>query len=189
MPNHSVIGERLFQNCYTIAEWSEIMELSRDRLIARFSQLHKGVHNPSARSLKDHRTFREEYPVWTQMKKRCLDPKCPDFKHYGGRGIVMYEFWQCPVFGFWLFLDHVGSRPSPQHSIDRINNELGYMPGNVRWATSEQQAYNKRSNRPKVGEKTLMQISEETGIPYATLVHRQNNDRDVYKNYNGRDWS
>lgn len=85
-----------------------------------------------------------EYRAWTNMKSRCQNPNHVQFPDYGGRGIRVCERWQT----FENFLADVGRRPSKFHSIDRINNDGGYEPGNVRWATWEEQ----NSNQRKRGE-------------------------------------
>jgi hypothetical protein len=74
------------------------------------------------------------------MKRRCLRPSHPGFRYYGGRGIKIDPLW---VNDFPAFFAHVGPRPSPGHSLDRIDNWRNYEPGNVRWATREEQASNR----------------------------------------------
>lgn len=83
------------------------------------------------------------YQTWLKMKQRCSDPKNPYFHLYGGRGIVVCDKW---VHDFAQFLADVGERPSAKHSLDRINNDAGYEPGNVRWATAAEQSANRRVN-------------------------------------------
>lgn len=91
---------------------------------------------------KDTRT--PEYRSWAAMIQRCNNPRNKNFAYYGGRGILVCERWQ---HSFAQFLADMGPRPSPKHSIDRINNDGGYEPGNCRWATQEQQKGNKRTSR------------------------------------------
>ena len=83
-----------------------------------------------------------EYRIWRHIKTRCLNPNMPGFKYWGGRGISICEEWRDD---YAAFLAHVGRRPSPKHSIDRINNDGHYEPGNVRWATAIEQRHNRRS--------------------------------------------
>jgi hypothetical protein len=83
-----------------------------------------------------------EHIAWKQMRGRCNNPRNRCFKHYGGRGIKVCDEWN----SFEAFFAYVGKRPSDKHSLDRINVNQGYEPGNVRWATSEQQQNNRRNN-------------------------------------------
>lgn len=86
-----------------------------------------------------------EYQCWQSIKQRCFYPKHAKFEYYGGRGITICDRWRC---SFEDFLADVGPRPSPKHSIDRYPNRRGnYEPGNVRWATRQQQADNRDSTR------------------------------------------
>ena len=86
-----------------------------------------------------------EYVAWMAMKMRC-HPNYQDKANYIERGITVCSEWISEE-GFVNFLAHVGPKPGPGYSLDRINNSLGYFPGNVRWATQSQQAANKRKNQ------------------------------------------
>jgi len=89
------------------------------------------------------------------MCSRCTNPKARSYSEYGGRGITVVQEWRGPG-GFERFIAHIGPRPSRQHSIDRRDNERGYEPGNVRWATAFEQNRNRRDNRMiTVGDRTL----------------------------------
>ncbi len=78
-----------------------------------------------------------EFQSYCSAKARCTNPRKRNWRYYGGRGI---EF---RFSNFSEFLDEVGRRPSPQHSIDRIDNQGHYERGNVRWSTSSEQAFNR----------------------------------------------
>lgn len=80
-----------------------------------------------------------EYRSWQKMKRRCDAADDKDFHRYGGRGITICKRWR----KFENFLKDMGRKPSRIHSIDRINNDGNYEPGNCRWATPKQQARNR----------------------------------------------
>lgn len=82
-----------------------------------------------------------EYRTWQAMKDRCYNPRHKFFKNYGGRGITVCDRWR---ENFRAFLADMGRKPRPELSLDRINNEGNYEPGNCRWATRGQQACNRR---------------------------------------------
>lgn len=86
------------------------------------------------------------YGVWLSMKRRCDCPTLKGFKDYGGRGIRVCERWKV---SFEAFAADVGPRPSERHTLDRVNNDGDYEPSNVRWATWEEQAVNRRPRHTK----------------------------------------
>lgn len=84
-----------------------------------------------------------EYQAWTSMHRRCTSPLDARYADYGGRGIAVCEEWSL----FETFFKDVGIRPSIEHSIDRVNNNLGYYKDNVKWSTPEEQMRNKQNTR------------------------------------------
>lgn len=82
------------------------------------------------------------------MRARCENPKSVDYKNYGGRGIKIHpDFTTYDAFRSWI-TENLGDRP-PGYSLDRINNDGNYEPGNLRWASPQQQATNRRRRRSK----------------------------------------
>lgn len=119
-----------------------------------------------------------EYKTWVDIQTRCNNV---DDTRYGGRGIRVAEEWLGPG-GFERFLAHVGRRPSAKHSIDRIDNDGNYEPGNVRWATAKEQARNKRSNRILVidGEAAPLVVwIERVGMKVEKRLGRGWSDREA----------
>lgn len=119
----------------------------------------------------------KEYNSFAGIKARCNNPKNPYYEYYGGRGIsVSYT-------DFKEFLDDVGFAPSPSHSIDRINNELGYELGNCRWATKAEQLKNTRKTIHVLfnGEKMcLKDLSKKMGVSYGCLRKRLKKGKDLF---------
>jgi hypothetical protein len=88
--------------------------------------------------------YTKEYGTWNGIKGRCLTVSNKDFYRYGGKGITIADEW---INDFQAFFDHIGPAPSPSHQVDRIDNTKGYLPGNVRWATTKEQCMNRRNSK------------------------------------------
>lgn len=117
------------------------------------------------------------YATWAGIKQRTGDPGSPAYRNYGGRGIKMYERWQNDFTSFLTDVTaEIGERPpnppgwavrKPCYSLDRIDNNGNYEPGNLRWATHEGQAYNSRRRRVDLDTPQIIELYEQGLTSYA----------------------
>lgn len=114
----------------------------------------------------------KEYMAWRGIVGRCTRPLHKSYALYGGRGVTVCETWR---HSYRTFLADVGRAPSSEHSIDRIDCNGNYEPGNCRWATRTEQADNRRITVKLTVAgvtKPLAAWARETGLPYRTLHSR-----------------
>lgn len=114
------------------------------------------------------------FHTWGGMKGRCYTESNCSFPRYGGRGITVCDRWR---YSFKNFLDDMGERPTPSHSLDRIDNNGNYEPGNVRWATPKEQSANKGKlpgGMTLLGQKrSQSEWAKLTGVPRQTIARRK----------------
>ena len=109
---------------------------------------------------------------WQSMRQRCYYAKDPHYHNYGGRGIAVCEEWRQ---SFDTFIRDMGPRPTPLHTIERMDNDGPYCPSNCRWATGKEQSNNRRNNARIAFRgitKTLSQWAGELGIKRGCLAYR-----------------
>jgi len=114
-------------------------------------------------------TFVAERKAYSAAKIRCNDCAAEHFKHYGGRGIKF--LFTC----FDDFLEEVGQRPSPNHQLDRIDNEGNYERGNIQWATRKENGRNKRNSKfltYRNETKTFAEWVEQLQLPRKRVSQR-----------------
>ncbi len=115
-----------------------------------------------------------EYIAWKGMKARCHNPKHPTYERHGARGITVCQRWR---ESYKAFLADMGRKPTSAHTLDRIDNDGNYEPGNCRWATMKEQMRNMKSNRWIAidGErKILADWLRHYGIAHRTFYNRVN---------------
>lgn len=127
-----------------------------------------GDTSVNKRAGDDQRSRTPEYRAWRCMLGRCYNPTVKSWPQYGGRGIGVCEAWRA---SFQAFLADMGPKPTPQHTLDRINGDGQYEPGNVRWATQTEQARN-RSISLTIDGVPLVEACRAAGIPYKTAFKR-----------------
>ena len=120
-----------------------------------------------------------EVVAYSSMRNRCLNENQDRFKDYGERGITICDRWlngDGERTGLECFIEDMGPKPSPSHSLDRIENDLGYSPENCRWATTKEQARNTRWNRIVTicGEEMPLceAVEKYSSVKYQTVVVR-----------------
>lgn len=94
--------------------------------------------------------YRITYKAWHNLCSRCSNPEHRLYKNYGGRGITVCDEWKKDFNAFYNYVSALEHYGEPGRSIDRIDNDKGYFPGNVRWATAKEQANNQRHRKKKL---------------------------------------
>lgn len=159
------------------------------QVVVRGSDMRQGKHlscgclqaeRTSAANKRHGQSSTRLYWVWGSMIQRCTDEKCKSFANYGARGVTVCDRW---MGSFEAFASDVGEKPGPGYSIDRINNDGNYEPGNVKWSTPEEQRRNQRNTRleramPRYREmvrareqgKTAAQVAQIFGVSEHTVT-------------------
>lgn len=133
----------------------------QSEVASRAASIHKRKHGMDGTPV---------YKIWVHMRQRCQNPKAPNYRLYGGRGISVCQAW----WKFENFLSDMGDRPSPEYSIDRIDSNGDYEPSNCRWATKTQQSNNSRTNRRLEHKGMVMTMAEwasKLGMNYSSFSY------------------
>jgi len=176
-----VISEKIARGRKTTKEW---YSRNRDAVNSKRRSFRKD--HPEIFAEADRNRLRNRHPlygIWLGIKSRCYNKKVPQYPRYGGRGITMCNRWRD---SFDAFVTDLPDRPSPEHSIERVDNNGNYEPGNCEWSTPTQQANNRRSNskyRISISEESLIynldgnlitikEFSDLVGLPLIVVKYR-----------------
>ncbi len=171
-PNHVRRGRQTFWPCICdcgngqIEVWAASLRAGKTRSCGC---LHKEA---AVRWTKHGQEGSKLYKTWQGVKRRCLNPNSNDFSRYGGRGIRIHDAWRDD---FLAFSAGVGDPPSKRHSIDRIDNDGDYAPGNVRWSLPRDQANNTSATKRLEFDGECLTITgwaERTGLSRAVIFGR-----------------
>lgn len=143
-------GKRLFLLC--LCDCGSLKVICKENLVSgrtvscgcfrsEISRTHCLAMATHGEAVHKHETA--EYRAWTGMRRRCNDPGNARFKDYGGRGIKVCPAWD----SYQCFLADMGRKPSPRHTLERKDNDLGYSKENCVWALPMDQCNNRRNNR------------------------------------------
>jgi len=168
----------------TISQWAERSGINQRTLLRRLNRgtpiaLALSVPRADKATGKQTRFTTPEYRAWMSIKRRCYNTNSEDYPTYGRKGVVMCERW---LQSFCNFLADIGPRPSKIHSLDRIDVNGNYEPGNCRWATAKQQARNTSRTRwiEFQGERlSLAEWAERFHVPAYVISQRLNRGWDI----------
>jgi len=143
------------------------------------------LHKPHGDSHSD-----KLYVVWKNIKDRCYKPTTANYDRYGGRGIRMHKTWKRDYIAFRDYVLALPNAPKDdqrlvgadrlRRSLDRINNDGHYTPGNLKWSSAKQQARNRRTNRYVTfnGKRVVLaELCEKHGANYQLVWQRLNRDK------------
>lgn len=160
----------------SLVEWAKELGKGKSalykRIVIRGESIETAFEKTVRKRGKHNKSYTREFAAWASMVKRCGSESHRNYHDYGGRGIKVCERWAL----FTNFLEDMGERPSPKHSIDRFpNNDGNYEPGNCRWATQTQQLRNKRTSRRVTfnGQtKCVSEWAEDLGVHRNVILSR-----------------
>jgi hypothetical protein len=167
--------------CFCRCECGKHVVVQRKKLVAGHTQscgcLQRQRQKENSQKMITSKTTHglsrtKEWRAWMGIKIRTKYVNPRNHERYLGRGIRMAPEWQDD---FEAFLAHIGPAPSDSHSVDRIDNDGHYEPGNVKWSTTSQQGRNKSDNIKIVWngvERLLIEVTQELGLPYQTIWYR-----------------
>ena len=160
----------------TIPMWAKEIGMKPETL-RRYIQkrgVEAAFNGPHRRTSEKHgKSKTQEYRIWNAMITRCYNKNHPQFADYGGRGIFVCDEWR---HSFLTFIADVGPRPKqPNMTIDRLDNDGPYAPGNVAWRTRKENQNNRRCSTKITHNgvsKTVSQWADEFGVDWSSVYRR-----------------
>ncbi|HDX9500141.1 TPA: AP2 domain-containing protein, partial [Bacillus thuringiensis] len=146
--------------------WNCLCDCGNERVVDGYSLSKGSSKSCGCNNIKHGMKHTPEYNIWGLMKSRCSNLNDSGWENYGARGITVCERW----LDFSNFIEDMGERPSPEHSLDRIDVNGNYCKANCRWATHLEQAHNKRTSK-----------NNTTGYKGVAFIKAQNKYRAVLK--------
>lgn len=119
------------------------------------------------------------YNTWLEIKRRCYNTKCKGYMDYGGRGILFEDYKN----DYPAFFAEVGEPPSNKYSIERKDNSLGYIPGNMEWALMSKQAKNRRKFKNNTSGATGVSVRMVKGEQYILAQWNDLNSKQCSKSF------
>lgn len=170
-PERIIKGKRYYWLC--ACDCGNEVIVRADKLKSGNTTSCKCVQHSTGAGKGKHNGWRSpEYVTWLKMKGRCCNESSDKYAEYGGRGIKVCDRW---LDSFPAFLEDMGKKPTPAHTIERIDNDKGYSPENCRWATRKEQQRNRRTCHYLTHDGKTLSIAEwaeVTGIVANTIANR-----------------
>jgi len=127
------------------------------------------TYHPRGKKIHGYRAAEHpSYVAWANMKSRCNNPNDVGYENYGGRGITYCKEWE----HFENFAMAMGLKPAPDYTLERVDNDKGYEPGNCIWATRHVQAMNRRTFRNNTSGERGVTFNKRTGRYIAQVNHK-----------------
>ncbi len=178
-----------FEKTQSLIEWSQELNIKYTTLYNRLYTYNWSINKAFTQPLLEkhsnttHNSKSVEYQAWLDIKARCLNSNHESYKYYGGRGIKIRSRWKK---SFKCFLQDIGKKPGNSFSIDRIDNNGNYQPGNCKWSTQKQQMRNTRSNYLVTYQgktQCLTAWEQELNFPRQTFRDRINKGWSIEKSF------